>query len=111
MLPELDGVRCVIAGLRTRAPPHVTMQVLGWGWPWTGGMFEDLWQPFTWWARDDAGAGIRGRGGYGNDGHMAEFQIALRPPVHPAATSLEVILSGTSGQVTATVPLTWARMP
>ena len=113
VLPELDGARCVIAGLLTdTGSDSTTMHVLGWGWPWTGGMFEDLWQPFSWWARDDAGRWYRGsEGGYGNNGHMAEFQIELRPPVHPAAASLEVTLIGMSGQVTATIPLTWARMP
>jgi hypothetical protein len=113
VLPELDGARCVIAGLLTDAgSDSTTMQVLGWGWPWTGGMFEDLWQPFSWWARDDAGRWYRGsEGGYGRSSDMAEFQIELRPPVHPEATTLEVSLTGMSGQVTAAVPVTWARMP
>ena len=113
VLPELDGVRCVIAGLLTdEGADSTTMQVLGWGWPWNGGMFQDLWQPFSWWARDDAGRWYRGsEGGYGRSNDMAEFQIGLRPPVHREATSLEVTLIGMSGQVTATIPVTWARMP
>ncbi len=113
VLPELDGARCVIAGLLTDAgADSTTMQVLGWGFPWIGGMFQDLWQPFSWWARDDAGRWYRGsEGGYGRSGEMSEFQIELRPPVHPEATSLEVALIGMSGQVTATIPVTWARMP
>jgi hypothetical protein len=31
----------------------------------------------------------------------------LVPPLHPAATSLEVIVTGASGRVRATVPLHW----
>jgi hypothetical protein len=113
VLPELDGARCVITGLLTdRGSDSTTMQVLGWGWPSPWGMFEDLWQPFSWWARDDAGRWYRGSdGGYGSNGDMAEFQIELRPPVHPEATRLEVTLIGMSGQVTTSVPVTWARMP
>ena len=112
VLPELDGVRCVIAGLVTSTHSYsVTMQVLAWGWPWHAGR-HGLWQPFTWWARDDAGRWYQGvEEGYSSGGDLAEMQIALAPALHPEATSLELILSGASGQVSATVPVTWARMP
>lgn len=111
VLPELDGVRCVIAGLMTSTHSYsVTMQVVAWGWPWHAGL-HGRWQPFTWWARDDAGRWYQGaEEGYSSGGDLAEMQIALAPALHPEATSLEIILSGPSGQVTATVPVTWARM-
>lgn len=35
------------------------------------------------------------------------IQMHLVPPLHPAATSLEVIVTGASGRVRATVPLHW----
>ncbi|MGH3395836.1 MAG: hypothetical protein ACRDPO_14230, partial [Streptosporangiaceae bacterium] len=113
VLPELDGARCVIAGLLTDAGAETTtMQVLGWGWPWPRHMVQQEWQAFAWWARDDTGRWHRGQdGGYGSSGGMAEFQIELWPPVHPETTSLEVTLIGLSGRVSATVPVTWARMP
>jgi hypothetical protein len=66
----------------------------------------------SWWARDDAGRWYHGEeGGYGSDGRLSEFQIEFLPSVHPEATSLEITLVGLSGQVTATVPVTWARLP
>jgi hypothetical protein len=34
-------------------------------------------------------------------------QLRLTPPLHPAATSLEVIVTGMSSRVRATVPLDW----
>lgn len=112
VLPELDGVRCVIAGLMSSTRSHsVTMQVLAWGWPWHAGLHE-LWQPFTWSARDDAGRWYQGaEESYSSGSDLAEIQIALVPSLHPEATSLELILSGASGQVSATVPVTWARVP
>jgi hypothetical protein len=35
------------------------------------------------------------------------LQLHLTPPLHPAATSLEVIVTGASSRVRATVPLDW----
>ncbi len=32
----------------------------------------------------------------------------LTPPLHPAATALEVIVTGPASRVRATVPLSWA---
>jgi hypothetical protein len=35
------------------------------------------------------------------------IQMQLVPPLHPAATALDVIVSDGSRQVSATVPLDW----
>ena len=35
------------------------------------------------------------------------FHLEFSPPVHPEATSLDIILTGRSSRVTATVPLAW----
>jgi hypothetical protein len=37
--------------------------------------------------------------------------LRLTPPIHPEATSLEIMLLGKSGRATATVPLAWQDMP
>jgi hypothetical protein len=113
VLPELDGARCAIAGLLSQSETSTTtMQVLAWGWRWSDRWLHEPLPAFSWWARDDVGRWYRGEeGGYGSDGRLSELQIELSPPVHPDATSLEITLIGLSGQVTATVPVTWARTP
>jgi hypothetical protein len=35
------------------------------------------------------------------------MDITFVPPLHPAATSLEIMLTGQSAQVTVTVPVDW----
>jgi hypothetical protein len=108
VLPELDGARFVLAGLRSDAD-GAELRVLGWGQrvdPYTFGRDTD--GPWSWWARDDAGRWHILRmngGGYGN-GH-SDAEMRLFPPLHPDATSLEVTLTGATGQVTATMPLGW----
>jgi len=113
VLPELGGARCAIAGLLSQSETSTTtMQVLAWGWRWPDRWLHGPLRAFSWWARDDAGRWYRGEeGGYGSDGRLSEFQIELSPAVHPEATSLEIILIGLPGQVTATVPVSWARLP
>jgi hypothetical protein len=37
------------------------------------------------------------------------FHLEFYPPLDPAATSLDIILTGRSSQVTATLPLAWRR--
>jgi hypothetical protein len=109
VLPELDGTRFVLAGLRSDAEGAV-LTVQGWGrlpdpdYAWTGGMDES----WSWWARDDAGRwhmGVPDSGSYG-DGR-SDMQLIFFPPLHPEATSLEVTLAGSSGRVTVMVPLNW----
>ena len=63
-------------------------------------------QPFSWWARDDAGRWHVGRVAI-HDAAPGTFQLELTPPLHPAARSLDIILTGRAGQVTATLPLAW----
>jgi hypothetical protein len=111
VLPELDGARFALAGLRSD-PTGADLNVLAWGWAWDGGSShlleyaaEGLW---SWSARDDRGRwhiAAQSSGSY-SDSH-ANLQLRLVPPLHPDATSLEVTLAGPTGQVTATVPLDW----
>jgi hypothetical protein len=37
------------------------------------------------------------------------FHLEFYPPLDPAATSLDIILTGRSSQVTATLPVAWRR--
>jgi len=109
VLPEFDGTRLVIGGLRSMAD-RAELQAYGWG------SFDQLDGHRTdatlgklgWWARDD-----RGRwhvatvtAGAWNRTH-ADMKLELTPPLHPDATSLDVIITGKTGQVTATLPLDW----
>jgi hypothetical protein len=113
-LPEIDGVGFTLAGLRS-SPEGMSLHAMATGWEPHG----DGWlargrgpheyprdTPLSWRARDDAGRWHLVRGmSWGSTQGM--IQIHLVPPLHPAATSLEVIVTGTAGRVRATVPLHW----
>ena len=43
-----------------------------------------------------------------HDAAPGTFQLELTPPLHPDARSLDIILTGRAGRVTATLPLGWA---
>jgi hypothetical protein len=108
VLPELDGVRVALAGLRSHAA-GAELQALAWGWRHMPGFFapvpDDEW---SWSARDDKGRWhvvSEGSGSYGGD--YGEMELLLAPALHPDATSLEMTLAGPSGQVSVTVPLNW----
>jgi hypothetical protein len=104
VLPEIDGARFVLAGLSSWER-HATMLVFAWGWsPWPREFRPQ--QPFSWWARDDADRWHVGRVAVHNAG-PGTFHLELTPPLHPAAKSLDIILTGRDSQVTATLLLAW----
>ncbi len=103
-LPEVDGARFVLAGLSSWER-QAALLVFAWGW-WPQPRSFRPQQPFSWWARDDAGRWHVGRA-TAHGAPAGTFLLELTPPLHPAATSLDIILTGRSGQVTATVPLAW----
>jgi hypothetical protein len=109
VLPELDGTRFVLAGLRSHRA-GAKLFALAWG---SHRMFSLRYlgiAPWSWSARDDQGRWhVLTRSAYHGSNDHAEMQLHLKPPLHPRATSLEVILHGPSGQVTATVPLDWRQ--
>ncbi len=112
VLPELDGARVVLAGLRS-GTDDAELHVLAWGWPdWAPHLRAHQEEPLTWWARDNAGRWhlAEMNGGSFGDG-SAEFELRLIPPLHPEASALEVQLTGKSGQVAVTVPLDWQESP
>jgi hypothetical protein len=108
VLPELDGARCVLAEL-TSEGQWATLRVSATGWPPHEHLRSLPVEPFTFAARDDVGGLylVSQQGGsYSSSGH-AEMELQLRPAISPAARSLEITLTGKTGEVSATVPLNW----
>jgi hypothetical protein len=104
VLPEIDGARFVLAGLSSWER-HASLLVFAWGWTHQPREFRPQ-QPFSWWARDDGARWHVGRVAI-HDAAPGTFHLELTPPLHPDAKSLDVILTGREGRVTATLPLTW----
>jgi hypothetical protein len=116
-LPEIGGSRFALAGLRS-ARGSATLHVMATGWEpqgqgWLvhgmGSSGEPLGLSLSWRARDSAG---RWHLVSGMSWGMAAqtrgmIKICLTPPLHPEATSLDVILTGPQCRVQATVPLDW----
>ena len=116
-LPEIGGSRFALAGLRS-ARGGATLHVMAAGWephgqdwlvPGTGPDGAPLDLSLSWRARDSTGrwhlvsgmswgVAVQARG---------MIKMYLTPPLHPAATSVDVILRGPGCQVQATVPLDW----
>ena len=113
-LPEIDGARLALAGLRS-ARDGVTLHIMTSGWEplglgWlvhgtpSGSEPPDV--SLSWQARDSAGRWHLVRGtNWGSRQGM--IQMHLTPPLHPAARSLEVIITGTRREIRAAVPLDW----
>jgi hypothetical protein len=108
VLPEIDGARFVLAGLSSWER-QASLQMFAWGWQWQPHGFPYQ-QPFSWWARDNAGRWHVGRTNP-HDAVAGTFQLELTPPLDPAATALDIMVTGRSSRVTATVPLDWQRRP
>jgi hypothetical protein len=108
VLPELDGARFVLAGLRSDVA-GADLDVLGWGLRVGPHPLEDSGvRQWSWSARDSQGRWhVADEGHFSGSDHHADMRLRLVPPLQPEATSLEVTLVGRSGQVTATVPLDW----
>jgi len=111
VLPELDGVRFVVAGLRSHAA-GASLRVLGWGRQRPPRLHaegtDDSW---SWYARDDQGRWHMGaEGSWSSDDHHMDLQLDLIPPLHPETAALELILGDRSGRVTATVQLDWMEL-
>jgi hypothetical protein len=111
VLPELDGTRCVLAGLESQRH-KARLTVLAWGWPFQGPWARLMrHERFRFWARDSMGRwhiGSELNGGTGSDGH-ADLELELAPPLHPRATSVEVILVGRTRAASVSVGLNWVQ--
>jgi hypothetical protein len=107
VLPELDGARFVLAGLRSDEE-GADLHVLAWGLRILPHYLDESIRAWSWWARDDRGRWhvAEDHNSSASDQH-ADLTLRLVPPLHPEATSLEVTVAGRSGQATVTVPLDW----
>lgn len=113
-LPEIGGAWFCLAGLRS-ARDAATLHVMASGWtpPGNGWVVHGLGPQsdpgqvtLTWRARDSTGRWhLISAMHWGSQQGM--IQMRLVPPLHPAATSLDVMVSDGTRQVSATVPLDW----
>lgn len=109
-LPELDGARIILTALES-APDRVLlhMHTACWDPPAFGlrafGGAGD--PPLSWWALDSAGRWhTASGGGWDRHGHQEwTGLLQLRPPLHPAATSLELIVTGTTKRLRIELPI------
>ena len=108
VLPELDGVRFVLAGLRSDET-GADLDVMAWGTRVLPHyLFDSAVRLWSWSARDDGGRWhvAEETSSSASDQH-ADLKLRLVPPLHPDATSLEVTVAGQTGRATVTVPLDW----
>ena len=103
VLPEIDGARFALTGLSC-SDEAATLRALAWGWRPEDEPLNQT--PFSWWARDSARRWHVARQVWSSQHHNgASLDIMLLPPLHPAAISLEIIVTGSSERAVATVPL------
>jgi hypothetical protein len=110
-LPEIDGARFAVAGLRSGSEGtfvHVLVdglrRLVTWGRP---GPPADI--GFSWWLRDDADGWHLGAVDSVSPvgGREGMLRLALLPPLGHAATALTAEVRGATQQVTATLPVRW----
>jgi hypothetical protein len=111
VLPELDGVRFILAGLRSDSD-HTLLSVVALGLPPDGDRppFGLPWiEWFPWWLRDSAGqwhlAGVESYDTEENG--LVTLGLGVIPPLARPVTRLEVIISGRAARVRATVRVNW----
>ncbi len=108
VLPELDGMRCAIAELESE-PEWATIRVHARGWPEPD--HHSRWrqaQPYRWTARDNVGGWyLTSEDGWSYSHGRADLDLRLHPAIDPQARELQIILTGRTGEVSVTVPLTW----
>jgi hypothetical protein len=112
VLPDLDGTSWALAGLRSTAK---SMQLRLFGWSLAGtdhrrqvDRSARLRETPGVWARDDTGRWHHAAGSESSQSDdQTDLTIELVPPLHPMATSVDLIVAGTSERVTVTLPLTW----
>jgi hypothetical protein len=107
VLPEIDGVQCVIVELVSESD-SATMQVHARGWSEPREPYGVGSDPIWWSARDNLGGGYvvrEGSSSYGNG--EADLGLVVSPAINPQARVLDIILTGTTTQLTVSVPLDW----
>jgi len=112
-LPELDGLRLVLLGLHNYDGGTwmntLTVGQLPVDHP--GPLGLDMTFPLSVWVRDDAGRWhvARPSGWYAEDGEAA-LTLRLTPPLARSSDWIEVLASGRTAEVRATLPLRWGNL-
>jgi hypothetical protein len=107
VLPDIDGVQCVIVELVSDSE-SATMQIHARGWPEPREPFGARNEHICWSARDDIGGRyVVNEGGSSYHNGEADLDLEISPPINPRARVLDIILTGTTTQVTVSVPLDW----
>jgi hypothetical protein len=107
ILPDIDGARFALAGLSTAAGES-QLHVVASGVPQLTDRFAHNRTPgFSWWLRDGAGnwhVATAGEPCTLGDGTQA-FRLQLTPPLAAAPDAAEVVVTGPTTRVRATVPI------
>ena len=109
-LPELEGIRLVLLGLHNY-DGGTWMNALALGQlPGLqhGPLGLDMAFPLSIWVRDDTGRWHAARpAGWYQEGGEAALTLRLTPPLTRSSAWIEVLATGQSAEVRATVPLCW----
>lgn len=115
VLPEVDGVGCVITELASR-PDITTLRVFAPAWPLIehgAGLLYGMPQHdvrYHWDVRDDQGRRYATTAYTGGGSiYGVEFPLRLHPPVSPQARKLDVRIVGRTAQASVRVPLDWQK--
>jgi hypothetical protein len=113
VLPDLDGTQLVLAGL-TVAAGRSHLQVISSGLPLRTARYTDRWLPgFSWWLRDPAGRWHLGTaadpGTVGDD--LQAFWLQWTPPLPAIPGTAEVVVTGPSTRVRATITIPSGPIP
>jgi hypothetical protein len=107
VLPDVDGARFALAGL-SMAAGQSHLHVVSSGMPRLEEWFAYNWTPgFSWWVRDGAGnwhVAVVGEPWTWGDG-MQAFQLRLTPPLAAIPDTAEVVVTGPTTRLRATVPI------
>ena len=103
-LPELDGARVALLGLRNSGGGTVAyVYVSRWAWPFYWGPAQLNMAPAIW-IRDSGGRWHGTR--FARSGDIA-MRLQVIPPLSPSTAWIEIVAAGQSAEVRATVPLRW----
>lgn len=110
VLPEIDGARFVLAGISSDAD-QTLLTVQATGLPtidhhFPPGLGRSPW--FRWWLRDSAGHWhLTTAGTYSENSGLVTAELRLVPPLPRSASWLDLVITGVSERIRATVPLNW----
>jgi len=113
-LPELEGIRLVLLGLHN-FDGGTWMDALALGrlpGLQQGPLGVDMAFPLSMWVRDGAGRWHAARpAGWSDEGGEAALTLRLTPPLSRSCARIEVLATGRSAEVRATLPLCWGYSP